>query len=55
MGYVTADHGETDGLALVHRADRALSRAKREGRNRTSGVTDEAGESADAESVEILS
>jgi diguanylate cyclase (GGDEF)-like protein len=42
VGYVTAAQGEIDGLALVHKADRALYTAKREGRNRTSGYTGDA-------------
>ena len=44
VGYVTADRGEIDGLALVHKADRALYTAKREGRNRTSAFAAEADE-----------
>jgi diguanylate cyclase (GGDEF)-like protein len=51
VGYVTADHGETDGLALVHRADRALYAAKGEGRNRTSGPVG-ADESAESNPLE---
>ena len=53
VGYTTSEHGETDGLALVRRADRALYRAKREGRNRTCGVDDEADEPAE-HSVGVL-
>jgi diguanylate cyclase (GGDEF)-like protein len=55
VGYVAAEHGEIDVLALVHKADRALYTAKREGRNRTSGVPDEADEPAGAASSQVLS